>query len=746
MGKLVIFWLLLSFGFSVLADSSVRSDERPKIGLALGGGGAKGAAHIGVIRVLEELNIPVDYVAGTSMGAYVAGMYAMGLSADEIEQRMLSIDWNQGYSDSIDRKDLSYRKKKQRDGYQIEADIGFDGREFKLPSGFVQGETMARLLRQSTRNLPNFQSFDQMPIPYRAVTLDLEKMEAFVLDKGNLVTAMQASMSVPGALKPAQVEGRLLADGGLVNNLPVDVLKEMGADIVIAVDIGSKLRKKEELDSYVNILDQLTNYMTRSSTERQIALMSEQDILLAPDIADIGTGDFSRMADAVPRGSEVANAIRERLSQLSISGQDYKNYLVHKATIRAGYPAGDGFIADKVEIVTDSKLNKNIIEAALGVEEGELYSQHELEENIHRLYAKGIYQRVDYEFEDKDGKTLLKVYAKEKSWGPGYFDFMLATEESFSSSTDITVGFSYTLTDINSLGAEWRNEFVFGTRTYLGTEFYTPLDEQQFFFWQAEAAFSRQNRNFYIQPESKSGGAANSEFAPAQYTTYLLGTELGINPSKWSQASLGWETVSGDIELVGANSSGDFRAQGPYAKFGYDTLDDINFPNQGHQLEFKYQKVYEKTDSAREDSDYIDAKFLTFESIGRHSFGLNLEYGGISSDLGIPTLVHDLGGFQRLSGYHKNEVSGRYKIFGSLLYNYRMLDNDFGAFSLPMYFGASLENGNVWNNRSEVSINNTITAGSIYLGVNTGIGPMVLAYGQAEGGKQAVYLFIGNYF
>ena len=239
--------LLLALLLSLLLVGQL--EARPRIALVLSGGGAKGAAHLGVLKVLEQERVPVDMVLGTSMGAYVAGMYAMGYSADEVTRKTLELDWNKGYQDKVTRQELSLRKKQQADKFQLQADLGLSDGKLKLPEGMYQGHGMAALLREATSNLPTLQSFDELPLPYRAVATDMAEVKPVVLDHGNLAVAMQASMSIPGALKPVEREGKLLSDGGIVNNLPVDIAKEMGADVVIAVDISDKLKPKEQLDS-----------------------------------------------------------------------------------------------------------------------------------------------------------------------------------------------------------------------------------------------------------------------------------------------------------------------------------------------------------------------------------------------------------------------------------------------------------------------------------------------------------------
>nr|WP_235869543.1 patatin-like phospholipase family protein [Veronia nyctiphanis] len=251
--------VLLSAIFSSTLTFAEEKSERPKIGLALSGGGAKGAAHVGVLKALEEMHIPVDYIAGTSMGAYVGGLYAAGMSADEIEVLIDTIEWNQGYQDRESRADRRVHSKASDDRYNIQASIGYEGTEIKTPQGIVQGQYMKRILRESTGTLPALESFDDLVIPFRAVATDIENLGTVVIDKGVLTKAMLASMSVPGALPPVKLDGKLLVDGGSVNNMPVDIVKAMGADIVIAVDISTDYAKADNLKTfYQSVISSLT--------------------------------------------------------------------------------------------------------------------------------------------------------------------------------------------------------------------------------------------------------------------------------------------------------------------------------------------------------------------------------------------------------------------------------------------------------------------------------------------------------
>ncbi len=726
--------LLFSTALSVAA-------ERPKIGLALGGGGAKGAAHIGVLKVLEEMNIPVDYIAGTSMGAYVAGMYASGLSASEIEQRMLGTNWNRGFSDKVKRDSLSYRKKQHSEQFILQSDIGFDGKKIALPHGVIQGETMARILRESTLNLPNFESFDDLPIPFRAVAVDLTLMQPYVLHSGNLANAMQASMSVPGVLRPMEIDGRFLADGGIVNNLPVDVLKEMGADIVIAVDIASPLMTKEQLDSYFMVLDQLSNFMTQSSTQKQIDLMTEQDILLQPAIDKYGTGEFERMAEILPLGQAAALHYKEKLAALAVSEQEYQQYLAAKSVKREGIPTGKEFVVDRIEVDTDARLAGDAILARLKVVEGQPYTESQLEQNIESLYADGVFERVDYSFELTPEEKVLRIRAKEKPWGPGFFDFMAGIEETFGDNTDIFFGVSYTQTDLSRYGAEWRNQFIVGTNTFLSSELYFPLDVRQKYYWDGELYFIKDQRNYFL-PESESSDLLR--YWRANYNTLGFDSALGINFASPSVMELGWRIESGDIELIGSNLDTNFHFYSPYLFFGIDSLDDTFFPTQGTRLNSQVQWVSAYNSGIDDNGWRGELEWQRVQSWGRHVLELNAQYGSTELNTKVPTLLPELGGYQNLSGLLRHQLSGPHKLFGSMVYRYRVLDNDFGALRLPIYLSGSIEQGNIWQSSNKIALNDMLTAASLGISVDTRFGPLTLATGLAEGGHNAVYFFFGS--
>lgn len=740
-------FLILLAGLPLMAAAQ---SERPRIALVLSGGGAKGSAHIGILKVLEEKRIPVDIIVGTSMGSYVAGMYSMGLSAEEVERTTLAIDWNKGYQDKVGRDELSLRKKQQSEKYQLRTDIGVNGDAVQFPDGFFQGQSMASLLRHATSNLPAQKSFDDLPIPYRAVATDMETVTPFVLEGGSLAKAMQASMSIPGALKPVEWEGHILADGGTVNNMPVDVAKGMGADVVIAVDIGARLRTRESLKSGLAMIDQLTTYMTQVGTDKQRALLGPQDILLTPEFGNMGIADFSLMPEGIKQGEAVANRAATQLDALSLSPREYAVYRNQKLSRRAERSGQPAYYIDKVEILNKSRLSDETVRAMLKVKPDKIQTNESLEAGIRRLYALESFDRITYEVEERDGENVLVVDASEKNWGPGYLNFQFGFSDDFESSSNYNVGMSYTLTNLNEWGAEWLTEASLGTAKHLKTDFYSPLEPSQTFYGEASLAYDKTQRRIFI-PEDPNG-ANDVSYIDSEYSFTSADLAVGWNRQPWSRLSLGLEGKVGSIDIRNVKGADtDASSWGPYVRFEHDTLDSRYFPYQGVYWNIKGGYSTVRLDDVDEINDRYEGinyhlAMIKPWSWDRHSLNLLLEGGGSTSQEEYPLFVQDLGGLFRMSGFQRYQLSGRYSLFGGLRYIYRVVDNDFGALRAPLYLGGSLEQGGVWDKGEDISIESSYTGGSVYVGIESFLGPIFLGYGIAEGGNNMFYLQLGTTF
>ncbi|VEE62511.1 NTE family protein rssA [Shewanella putrefaciens] len=730
--------------FLCLLLTPLYAAERPKVGLVLSGGGAKGAAHVGVLKILEEHHIPVDYIAGTSIGAYVAGMYSLGYSASEVEAIMMGVDWDSGYSDTIPRNVLSYRDKQLRDRYNIPLNIGYTEGEVRAPSGLLRGQTMSQLLRQSTDLVQQFGDFDALAIPYRAVATDLETSLPVVIDHGSLVKAMQASATVPGALQPTQIDGKLLVDGGIANNMPVDVVKAMGADIVIAVDIGSPLVTKDKLDSTIAVLDQLSNFLTNASTEKQKQLLSEKDVLIRPAIDALSTTDFTIMPLALTLGKEAANGQLDKLQSMSVSAEEYAAY------VEAKKAKGKRLMADVAhpiqEIVFDnqSKVSLNLLKETLDLKAGQAVTKDELNDALKRIYSLNKFERVDAEFVESEEGRVLTVTTRAKSWGPNYFQLGFNWEDDFSTESAISFDMAYTMTDLTFNGGEWRNEVKLGFEKLFATEFYQPLDRDQEFYSRARYQFDVHNWDLYDN---------NNRVFVFDKKTHTI--ELGIGYNYVLQGFIEFGLVGEKGVIVNDAwllKDFDFNSYGAYLRVGYDSLDSISFPTSGNRITLNVYVRNEDFDDVvdnnkNEFSVQVEADWKGALSVGNHAFVGKASLATNNND-GLNTLhLSDLGGFLNLSGYHKDSLTGAHKLFGAFVYQYDLgRDALLGMRDYPLYLGLSLEAGNVWYERSEVSLSDLIYASSLYIGTDTSMGPAALGFGITDMGDKSLYLFVGKAF
>jgi len=750
--KPFIFSSVFLYLFSSIA---VASDEsRPKIGLVLAGGGAKGAAHIGVLKALEEMHIPIDYITGTSMGAYVGGLYASGMSADEIEAFIDTVDWNSGFVDKVERSERQIRDKEYEDRYQIGTDIGFSFTELKAPKGFVQGQTMAKILRTTSDNIPYLNSFDELPIPFRAVATDIEKLEPVILDKGNLAEAMMASMSVPGALPPAEYDGRLLVDGGVVNNMPVDVVREMGADIVIAVDIGSDYLEADDISSYLSVMGQLTNFMVKNSTKQQEKLLDDKDILLAPHVGKMETAEFDKMPFAYGKGYDIAYEKHKALDKLVLSEKKYQEYLKEKEIKASTLLRGEDLYVNKITIKNDSLYTESMLLDRLNLEEGRSYSADELEEHIRDLYVIDRFERVDYYYqENEEGTHDLIVEVKEKSWGPNYLDFRFALEDDFDNQSKYSLGMSINFTDIELTGlrdnrSELRTNFELGTDKLVSAELYTPFLVNQLLFTSIKSVYSVEQKKFSLSGNEL--GSIDNDF-PLEYSDLVFEAAVGLQGHLWSDFRVGGRYTKGEVAFTSLRDlNASYSREGVFTQYRLDTLDNFTFPTKGFYVNAEYLYSHDNVEDSVVDIEATKDSVIEISlntraawTYSRHTFVGNFEYGVVENKKGDLQLEpKSLGGFLRLSGTPKDSLTGQNLVFGSLVYRYRLMDNDFGLFQSPIYLGASLENGGLWNQDS-IKDAPLYTAGSAFIGVDSPIGPIVLAYGRTEQNHESVYLSIG---
>ncbi len=572
----VMGFLLLSVPLvPVFADNS---SAQLKIGLALSGGGARGGAHVGVLKALEELGVEVDYIAGTSMGAIIGGLYASGYSVAEIEELLVDTDWTKAMSDRTARRDRTMRKKQLENQFLIPYRIGFNNGTFQLPLGAVEGQHLDQLFQEMLLPVVGVQDFSQLPIPFRAIATDLVSGDVVVLSRGSLPDALRASMSVPGVFAPVRIDGKILVDGGMSNNLPVDIVRQMGADIVIAVDISSPLLTEEQLTSVLSVSEQLTNFLTRRNADEQIKSLGPQDMLIVPELDNFSSADFQGASKIVPLGYDAALLQAERLAELAGQHSQASGGTTRMAVI--SYPV------QFVEIDNSSVLNNELIRSRLAVEIGQPLNIEALNESVDKINSLDVFESVTYDFiTDEQGRQGLVIHANRRDWGPNYFQFGLELSNDFSGDTEFMLGAAYTRNALNSLGGELRVVGSIGRVDEINIDFYQPIDLKANGFVEPQIYWRRQNYNLW-----------DDDVNIATLELSGWGTQLGVgrNLGTTDQFRLNYEyargrakTITGDVGFPYDNR---FRIGELKLLYQHDSLDSLWFPTYGmaHALEYLY--------------------------------------------------------------------------------------------------------------------------------------------------------------
>lgn len=727
--------LTLIFGFFVapaLHAAEKPDSSRPRIGLVLGGGGAKGGSHVGVLKVLEALHIPIDVIAGTSMGAIVGGLYATGMTAQEIEREMAAIDWANVFNDSPPRPQRPLRRKQDDEVYLVKNKPGFSDGKLKLPLGVIQGQNFALHLARLTLPASDIGDFDELPIPFRAVATDIETGDKVVLGEGDLERAIHASMAVPGAFAPVKIGDRLLVDGGLSDQLPIDVAREMGADIVIAVDLTVTLAKSDELKSVLSMLNQLSALLTYRNVQRQIDTLSDKDIYLKPDLHDVGSTDFDKLAEAIGYGFDVAIQARETLSTYSLSPPQYAAHVGARKR-RGDAPQTIEFI----RFVNDSRLSDTVLAARMGLAVGMPFDVAAIETGIANLYGLDVFESVRYRVIHEREKLGIEITAVEKSWGPKYLQFGIALSDDLDGDNAWDIGASYLVTNLNSLGGEARFAIQLGERPAAFAELYQPLDAHSRWFIRPRLAFlSRSVGRF-------DNGDQVDEFRVRRVGASIAAGYLFENDA---EVALGFRRFIGEAEhRIGKPREPDFsfNVAELFLRLSYDTLDNANFPREGIYFRGEWRDTVEDLGGDGNASQFA-SNFLVAKSFGRHTVMAAFEFDVTLH--GVAQLQNRflVGGFTDLSGFAQDELSGQQVAIARAIY-YQKID---WIKWVPAYIGGSIEYGNAFEDRGDISFDprDAMIAGSIFVGFDSVVGPLYVSYGHAERGNDSIYLFLGRIF
>ncbi|MEM7482753.1 MAG: patatin-like phospholipase family protein [Acidobacteriota bacterium] len=716
-------WPLLSLpAFSAPPD-------RPKIGLVLSGGGARGCAHAGVIEVLEELRVPVDLIAATSMGAVVGGFYAAGRTPLEIQQGLAVVDWEELFNDQPDYRQLSMRRKADARRF-VDLELGWkQGPAF--PSGLVGGQNLDLIFQSETLTAVGIEDFDRLPIPFRAMATDLATGLPVALAEGNLPTAMRASMSIPGVFAPLSVDGALLVDGGLTMNLPVSTAREMGAEVTLVIDVSGSLLDESALDSVFGILAQTFGLLGSQATAEQRA---QADFLLRPELTGVNPMQYESCPSLFSAGVAAARARADDLATYSLPEGEWRVHLAERFGRRVPRP-------ETVALVSIDGTGPRMLERVrrrVGIESGDSFDLEVVADDIERIFGMGEFERVRVLF-DLAPEGLEVIYqVREKSWGPSIFRFSLFAADDLEGNarTDLLVGF--TRTAINRRGGEWRLEVEAGETRRFFSEFYQPLDFSGRWF---VAPFGEERRGL---TDVYSGDRKVAEYA---VETSLGGADLGLLLGHSFELRLGGRRGQARARVaVGAvdlpRLSVDVAALEATATL--DRLDSPDIPRQGL---FARLSAYSSLEDLGADDRYdkITAEIGLFLKRGAHGLFGQLE-AGASPGSELPAYDEfTLGGIQSLSGFGEGQLRGQSFAVGRLGYSYRILELP-PALGGAVYAGGWLEAGNVSQSQRPREIDNLILTGTLALGIETRLGPLYVAYGAAEGGFDRFYAALGKRF
>jgi NTE family protein len=710
-------------------ESAGPGSARPRIGLTLSGGGARGLAHIGVLKVLEEMRVPIDAIAGTSMGAVIGGLYASGMSPDEIERQMEWVDWVRLFDDRPPRPDLPYRRKQDESSDFIDLELGLKSGRIMLPRGLIAGQKIGFLFKSLTARAAFIDDFDRLPIPFRAVATDLADGSMVVLSRGDLAEALRASMSLPGTLAPAEIDGRHLVDGGLVRNLPVDVARGMGVDVVIAVDVTTPFDKVSSLKSLTDVARQVTNMMTQDNVTEQAR---NADLLIRPDLATVSASNFAAGAEALRCGEEATRAHADVLSRWSLPPDAFGARLPEAR----GAPATAPIRIDSVRIEGPRRVDPRILERRIRTRPGATLDINMLEADLSRLYGLGDFEKVDYHLSRTDGGADLVIHAEEKPWGPNYLRFGLKFVNDLEGDSDYGIRARYTRTRMDVLGAEWRSDVEIGRDRRLASEFHQPLDFSGFFFVAPSVSLFDTFVNLY------DGDQQVAVYEPKGATVAL---DAGAELDRYGEVRFG--VVRGHVKAAASVGTSDLPefdiATGGYTgRVVIDRLDSPYFPSQGR---FGLVDVYLSRRSMGADLSYdkMSGAFSQVFHRGRHRFYLALDGG---TNLGTEVPLYDeylVGGLGSLSGFKQGQLRGQLFGVGRLGY-YVKSGGLSGRFGRGVYLGGWVEAGNAWATRSEARIDNLIYTGTFGVGVDTFLGPAYLVYGRSDDGHGSFYLSLGR--
>ena len=716
---------------------------RPRIGLVLAGGGAKGGAHVGVLKVLEELKVPIDCIAGTSMGALVAGGYASGIPAKDLEKFMLGIDWPKVVGGVGLWEKEPIEQKRAGVTFSNDLDMGLQDGKVIMPGGLVNTSGIDDLLRSYVANVRGVSSFDQLPIPFRAVATDMVTGQMVVLESGDLATAMRASMAIPGAFAPVHLDAYILNDGGMVRNLPIDVARNLCADVVIAVNLVKQPTTPDKLVTATQLAGRAMDVMLEANVELQLQTLKPGDVRVDVEVGDIGTADFVRVPETIPLGEKAAHAVAEQLSRYSVPAAQYAAWR-ERVTLSQDIDAKlAGVRYEGLE-----NVNPEYLATLTTVEAGAKVDNQAISEQARRMSAVEDIETVGYQLEGDPKNPTLVWLPKEKSWGPNYLKFDLGLYASEGGDSGFVVYARQERRWLNDLGLQWRNELQLGYNILAASSLYQPLDVGQRTFVEPRVFFTQDWEFVYFDGE---------RIANYLFQDVAGEIDVGLNFGHKAQLRAGYLRTSRRVTVdTGPRLFPEIDTvdAGLVAQATYDTRDEPFAPTRGVAAAVEY---YDASDSLGSDRDWrrLEAGARLAVPLARDVIWLTAAGGSnLGSDLPVDRYF-TLGGPGSFPGLQLAEYRAPeyWTVSGSYLWKLADIQTLRGE---AVYIGAQLETGEIanWlpdNSAPGVPITplenprlEPLYGGSIYLIGRTPVGPMTIGLGGTSTNAWSLWLTIGR--
>jgi NTE family protein len=639
--------------------------------------------------------------------------------------RLAAVDWHDLFQDNPSHAETSYRERRLTESYYPGLEFGVTNEGIRAAHGVVGGQKIKLFFNTLVGADRGERKIESLPLPVAIVATDIGTGEKVVFRRGELSTAMRASMSVPALLSPVPYQGRYLVDGGLVDNLPVDeVMAACHPDVVIAVDVGSPLAKPEDVASLGAITGQTIGVLTEQNSERSRAMLRPADIYIKPGLAGITAADFNEFRAGAESGRQAAEAQAARLARLSLPQAEYEAWA---SRLRQPLPPLPRI--DEVQITGLKRVNPQYVARHIHARPGDRLDPVQLQRDLARVYGDGDVESVDYNVITSDGRTILRIIVTEKSWGPDYLRsgvFVEATDQE----TQFALRAAYHRKWLNSLGAEWLSGFQVGERSSLYTEFYQPLDARQRWFVEPAAGISRDRINVYEDNNRI------AEYLIRERRAFLnLGANIGVLGALrlgYLYRKLDTSVETGLPRLPTAKTT----LKGWQAILEFNQFNQPFFPSTGWYARIAYFDPQDK-DYTRLSGDLRAAR--TWEG-----YVLNARFGYLSAPKGRLPLgeAGGLGGFLQLSGYTRNQILAGDIRFASIR-GERVIGRMPLGLRGDLRVGVSLEAGKARDRFTETRLDGWQQAGAAYLGGETPLGPLYLGYGYAKGGRSSLYLFLG---